>query len=201
MRRAAIVVAMLAGAAVAGGAMMMDPQNTLTAIDTVPSADQINCAFHGSASGSGTCLSALPDLESLAANGSADPGERLRAIHALVAYYCPTTPCSSSDPAHDAVTSLVTSYQSAHAGFDLLVLRASIESLGLMRVASDSAQIKIFLSHSSRDIRAVTARTLGQICATDAVTDLRNRYQQEPTEQVRLAISDALGVLATCTGP
>lgn len=204
MRKTPLVLALLAGAAAMAGAITDDQQNALTAIDAEEAAqkDQLDTLFGGSA----TALTTLEDI-ALGTQATSDPyGTRLRAIYALSSY-CASTPCAATDDAHVKVMSLVTTNQSAHTGADLLILRAAIESLGKMKVPSDgdstTGPLVPLLSHSSRDIRAATARALGSVCNTTAATiqALRDRYQQEPTDQVRLAISDALGALATCTPP
>jgi hypothetical protein len=186
-----LVLAMLVGVAATSQALSQLVQNTLTTIDTVPTQAQLDSAFGGQA---------LTSLRAIARDSGADAGIRLRAIHGLVHYYClGGSPCSGPDPAHDAVAGLVDG--SARSGTELLIARAAIESLGPMQVASDISLLLPLLSHSSRDIRAATARALRDLCNTTAIPALRTRYQQETSDQVRLAISDALGALATCIPP
>jgi hypothetical protein len=196
MTRWVLALALVAAVA-AAAAITQQAQNTLTAIDSEPTPTQLDCAFNGS--GSSGCPSALPSLQAIAVDDAADAGIRLRAIHALV-HYC-QAPCLDSDPAHTALTGLLASNGSARAGADLLILRASVDSLGPMQVQNDVQQLTSFLSHPSRDIRATAARALGALCNNTAVPALRDRYQEESTDQVRIAISDALGVLATCIPP
>lgn len=189
-----LLLAFVAGASASSTTLTQDAQNTLTAIDTVPTQGQIDCAFNGSSS---PCPSALPSLQSIAQDTTADPGIRLRAIHALVQYCTP--PCSG-DPAHDALIQLLNASSMARSGTDVLILRAAIESLGPMQVAGDWTAIAFFLSHPSRDIRASAAHALSDLCNGGplVIDALRKRYQQETTDQVKIAISNALGVLATC---
>jgi HEAT repeat protein len=86
-------------------------------------------------------------------------------------------------------------YHDARAGSDVLVLRAALESLGVLRVSTDVGVIAEHLQHPSRDIRATTARALRDLGNTFAIPALRARYADETSDQVRLAISDALRVL------
>ena len=84
-------------------------------------------------------------------------------------------------------------------GSPVLLLRAAIETLGPMGVASDVGVLVPLLDHISRDIRAATARALRDLCNTQAITPLRVRYAKEQTDQVKLAISEALRILDQCT--
>lgn len=202
MRTRTIVIALaLAGAAVAAGtALTQQAQNELTAIDTVAGSDQLNTAFGGAA---------MPSLASIAQDPTVDPGIRLRAIHAMT-YFCPlrdpgtgqvVPDCQPGDAAYDALRENIAAEASARSGVDLLVLRASIASYGTIGShvnATEFLTIESFLSHSSRDIRATTARALADLGDCQAVPALRVRYEQESTDQVRLAISDALRALASC---
>lgn len=168
--------------------------DTLTPIDTVPSSAQINAVFDDNPT---MALSSLVAIANPA--GSVDTGVQLRAIRALV-NYCVTTPCADPDPAHVALVQVVQRYKDARSGSDLLVLRAAIESVGLLKVQNDWQPLLTYeLNHPSRDIRAATARALRDLGNTFAITPLRERYNVEPDDdrgaQVRLAISDALRVL------
>jgi HEAT repeat protein len=190
-RRALVVLAILAGVAATSQALSQQAENTLTPIDSVPTQAQLDSAFGGQA---------LVSLQAIAYDATTDTGIRLRAIHGLALYYCVAgPPCTLPDPAHDALAAIVDS--PARSGTELLILRAAVESLGHMQVASDVSRLVPLLSHSSRDIRAATARALRDLCNKTAIPDLRTRYQEETLDQVRVAISDALGALATCTAP
>ena len=163
--------------------------NALTPIDTLPSSQQINQVFNDNPS------EALANLIELANPSTfVDRGVQLRAVRALI-HYCGTSPCTRGDAAHDTLALVVTRYATARAGSDALILRAAIESLGVLRVPDDMSTLKDFLIHPSRDIRATTARALRDLGNTNAIPFLRARYNDEPTDQVRLAISDALRVL------
>ncbi|CAN5805706.1 hypothetical protein BH11MYX3_BH11MYX3_04070 [soil metagenome] len=165
--------------------------NTLTPIDSLPSSQQINTAFNNSPS------EALANLQQLAyPTNFVDRGVQLRAVRALI-HYCATTPCSFSDPAHDTLRQIATNpkYRDSRSGSDLLVLRAAIESRGVLRVPLDVDILEPQLQHPSRDIRAAVARALRDLGNTHAIALLRARYNIEDTEQVKIAISDALRVL------
>ena len=192
MRGTNLVLALVAiGAGTALGNVAQLPQpviNALTPIDSIPSSTQIDLV-HGGAD------EALANLQAIAlSNGGVDIGVQLRAVRSLT-HYC-DAPCGS----HEAHTTLVTvatmpRYRDALRGSDLLVLRAAIESLGILRVPGDVSVLVPQLDHPSRDIRAATAHALRDLGNTQAITPLRARYQAEQVDQVRIAISDALRVL------
>ena len=193
--RAILVTLCLTGAvAIATGTTNLDPdqQNTLTTIDTVPTKAQIDSVFGAT--------TALQKLTSIAndPDPTADVGIRLRAIHAL-AKYCATTPCAANDVAHQSVAAVVTATATAHDGSQILLLRAAIETLGSMHVSADATTLTSLLDHPSRDIRAATARALRDLCNNQAITPLRARYSVEMTDQVKLAISEALRILGQCS--
>lgn len=180
---------------IAGGVRADIPQltqpviNALTPIDSLPSSDQINQAFNDNPS------EALASLMEIANPSSVvDRGVQLRAVRALI-HYCATTPCTDNDPAHMTLRDVATRYETARTGSDVLVLRAALESLGVLRVPTDLGLIVQHLQHPSRDIRATTARALRDLGNTQAIAPLRARYADEEFDQVRLAISDALRVL------
>ena len=182
-------------AAIASGNTMTlssQVQNTLTTIDTVPTRQQIDSAFGNQPQ------VALQNLTSIAGDLGADVGIRLRAIHAL-AKYCAATPCTETDVAHQSLITLIGQTRSETVGAPLLVLRAAVETLGAMRVATDVNTLVPLLDHPSRDIRASTAKALQDLCNTQATSPLRIRYARETTEQVKLAISEALRILGQCS--
>ena len=191
--KAAVTLGVLALlAAVATGDVTMfnaSQQSALTTIDTVPTYSQLQ----------GHELVVPDDLITIAANTEQkfEPAVRLRAIHGL-AVYCTTqgVSCPASSPAHDTLTALIDTNGAAHAGADLLVLRAAIESLGPLQVPTDKAQLVTMLNHPSRDIRAATARALADLRNCQAINDLRVRYQNESTDQVKLVISETLRILS-----
>ncbi len=197
--QASIAIGIAAFAAVASGSVpppAFQALNLLSNIDTVPSRDQIDFAYGGSPT------DALQSLVELSANSGADPGIRLRAVYAL-AKYCgdaeTSTPCASTDLAHQSLTSLIATTSGAASGTPVLLLRAAVETIGPMRVSSDVSLLIPLLGHGSRDIRASTARALQDLCNTQAITPLRQRYALESTEQVKLAISEALRILGQCS--
>jgi hypothetical protein len=195
MPRTALAIVLTAVAAIASGstALPESVQNTLTPIDTVPTRAQLDNAFGDSPA------MALQTLSALAADDTTDVGIRLRAIHALAKYCVDPTACTTSDVAHQSVTALVGSTRDEVSGWPLLLLRAAIETLGSMRVTTDVTVLVPLLDHPSRDIRASTARALQDLCNTQAITPLQVRHGREPTQQVKLAISEALRILGECS--
>lgn len=180
---------------IAAGARADVPQltqpiiNALTPIDTLPSSEQINQVFNDNPN------EALTNLVELANPSTfVDRGVQIRAVRALI-HYCATTPCGAQDMAHQTLLAVEARYHEARVGSDVLVLRAALESLGVLRVTSDLDTLTGHLQHPSRDIRATTARALRDLGNTFAIPALRARYADETSDQVRLAISDALRVL------
>ena len=190
MKRVAIVLVFALALPARGDAIQL-PQpaiDALTQIDELPSTTQLNGAFGNQA---------LLNLQMIALDqGAVDPGVQLRAVRALT-HYCNPLPCSASDPVHTTLTTVATNprYRDARSGSDLLMLRAAIEALGILRVPGDVTILVTQLQHASRDIRAATAHALRDLGNTQAIAALRARYQQEQVPQVRIAISDALRVL------
>jgi len=198
MKRTLVIVTLVGAAAVATGAVMLDDdaRNTLTPIDSVPTKQQIDSAFDNNSQ------TALTSLASIATDsqGEFDIGMRLRAIHAL-AKYCgapPDVPCANNDLAHQSVAAVITLTRTETMGSGVLILRAAIETLGGMKISSDVSTLIPLLEHPRRDIRAATARALRDLCNTQAITPLRARYSVESTDQVKLAISEALRILGQC---
>ena len=195
MKRA-IAILVLVGAAVialASVPLRPDVENTLTAIDQVPTKEQINNAIAPD--------DPLTKLTEIATDTDPTPDAvsiRLRAIHAL-AKYCNPTPCVANDPAHQTITAVLNMTRGlGGVGTDVLILRASIETLGAMKVASDVGALQDLLNHASRDIRAATARSLRDLCNNQAVIPLTQRLSVEKVPQVKLAISEALRILSQC---
>jgi hypothetical protein len=161
----------------------------LTPIDSQPTTQQLNLVHNNSEQ------EALDNLQDIALGDDAvDTGVKLRAVRALVQY------CKAPCETHEARTTLVTlinvpRYRDARAGRDLLVLRATIESIGVLRVVDDMNLLLPFLQHPSRDIRAAAAHGLRDLGNTQAITPLRTRYLVEDVPQVQNALSDALRVL------
>jgi hypothetical protein len=185
----ALLVALAAALATGATTLPQPVQNTLTTIDSVPTKTQLDSVFPTG--------QALSNLSTIAQDNGADTGIRLRAIHAL-AKYC-ADPCVDDDVAHTSLKTLIEAMHLETSGSNLLLLRAAIETIGTLRVSTDFDVIKNNLDHPSRDIRAATARALRDLCDTRAITPLRVRYTSESTEQVKLAISEALRVLGQCS--
>lgn len=193
MTRVGIAVAfgLFVSAAAYGDALMLTQPviNALTQIDSIPSSTQLNTVFNGSST------EALSNLTAIAlSQGTVDLGVQLRAIRALT-HYC-LAPCGTSE-AHQTLETVATTprYRDARRGSDLLVLRAAIEALGVLRIPGDVSILLPQLDHPSRDIRAAAAHALRDLGNTQAIPALRARYQQEQVKQVAIAISDALRVL------
>ena len=139
--------------------------DTLTPIDSLPSSQQINAVFDDDP------VAALAGLQQIAnPPGSVDRGVQLRAIRALV-HYCVTTPCGAADPAHVTLLEIATDprYRDSRTGTDLLILRAAIESLGVLQVPGDVDTLGQQLQHPSRDIRAAVAKALRDLGNTQAI--------------------------------
>jgi hypothetical protein len=194
MKRALGIIAALAlaigGSALADIAQLSQPViYALTPIDTLPSASQINSVHNDSEA------EARSNLEAIALSPpGVDAGVQLRAIRALP-HYC-QSPCNTHSSHATLVDVIATPrYRDARSGTDVLVLRATLEALGVMRVPADIDVIVPHLEHPSRDIRAAAARALRDLGNVDAIVPLRARYQNETNPQVRTAISDALRVL------
>jgi hypothetical protein len=189
----AVLVAATVAIATGNAALQQTATNTLTTIDTVPTRQQIDFAFENQA---------LSNLTTIATEVGGDVGIRLRAIHAL-AKYCSASPCTTNDVAHDALKTVIDTNAHEPSGSQVLLLRAAIETMGAMRVSSDATYLldQSLLDHPSRDIRASTARALQEICNSNPAVGnaLRFRYSHELTEQVKLAISEALRILGQCT--
>lgn len=189
---AASLLAIVLGASALADIQLTQPViNALTPIDSVPSSTQINQAFNGSPS------EALASLQQIAnPTNFVDRGVQIRAVRALT-HYCQSSPCTVNDPAHLTLVEIATlpKYRDSRFGSDLLVLRAAIESLGVLRVLQDVDILTAQLQHPSRDIRAAVARALRDLGNTQAIVPLRARYNIETSQQVQLAISDALRVL------
>ncbi len=193
-----VAVATAATLGAASGNIANLPQpiiHALTPIDTMPSTKQIE-AVHGSAQEAVVNLQAIARSPSAGEDvvGGVDVGIRLRAIRALT-LYC-ADPCASHE-VHATLLDLATDplYRDALRGNDLLVHRATLEAIGVLRVADDIAVLVPALDHPSRDIRAAAAHALRDLGNPAALTPLRTRYQAEQVDQVRIAISDALRVL------
>ncbi len=175
-----------------GGTVQLPPQvqQALTSIDSVPTPGQLDTVFT-------THAQALTQLSTIALDGGTDIGIRLRAIHALTKYCTP--PCADTDTAHQALTQLITANRTQPIGAELVMLRGAIEAIGPQRVPGDVTILTGLLDHPSRDIRAATAHALRDLCNISAINPLRVRAENETTEQVKLAINEALRILGQPT--
>lgn len=191
-------VALATGTVASVPSIPSEALKTLTSIDTVPTKEQLDEAFQQGALAKLTDIVEAPD-ETIDPVEGVDPGIKLRAIHALAKYCTVATACTASDVAHQAVVGVIDDTRSAQTGAQVLMLRAAIETIGTMKVASDATMLQDdLLNHPSRDIRAATARALRDLCNPQAITPLRARYSNEMTDQVKLAISEALRILGQC---
>ncbi|HTR55555.1 MAG TPA: HEAT repeat domain-containing protein [Kofleriaceae bacterium] len=172
--------------------------NVLSTVDVQASSTQLSNLF-------ASAQAALTTLGPIASNqnNTYSIGLQLGAIHTLATYCNQSTSsaCNSSDvqQVYSTLTGLISTNQLAQSGASVLVLRAAIESLGqLPEQPNELADfVEPYLQHPSRDIRTSAARTLRTLGDSCAVLALRTRYQEEPTDQVRFAISDALAALST----
>lgn len=188
MRRLALLLAIAFGALPAHGHHVELDQtvlHTLTPIDSVPTKESLVTILQPNP---------LDRLRALAIDDGIDFGVRLRAIRAMP-HFCPT----------NCRTALLEVFESIdpelnRAGKELLLLRATIEALGIARSGNpdDVPLLVPYLDHPSRDIRAATAHAFRDMCNTQAIVPLRARYQNEQVDQVRLAISTALRDLGQC---
>ena len=196
MRWLPFALALAVGAAASADSIQLTAPMThvLTPIDSLPSSSQID-AVHGGRDQARENLQAIALGQGVVIGESgADVGIQIRAVRALT-QYC-DAPCSASE-AHTTLVTLATTprYRDARRGSDLLVLRAAIESLGVLGVHTDLDLLLPHLSHPSRDIRAATAHALGDLGNTQAIVPLQAREQVEQVGQVGHAISEALRVL------
>ena len=167
--------------------------HTLTPIDSIPTKEEILAVFP---------QNTVTQLASIAQDAGIDFGVRLRAIRALP-QFCAAS-CAGTTPHQTLVALLASINPSDQSGLTTLLLRATIESLGIAKSGdpNDVSRLLPFLDNPRRDIRAATAFALRDLCNQTAVQPLRNRYNVEMgatgIPQVRLAISDALRDLAQC---
>lgn len=189
----ALVIGMLVASASSDPVpLSQHAQNTLTTIDSVPTRQQLDLALTNPGQ------TPLASLSALATDSGSDIGIRLRAIHAL-GKYCAAATCVDTDTAHVSLQAVIAANRAALTGPNVLLLRAAIETLGAMRVNTDEGMLVDLLDHPSRDVRAATAGALADICNNQATVRLRVRYSRELTEQVKLAISEALRILGQCS--
>jgi HEAT repeat protein len=179
---AALVLAsgVLPGQAASGPTLAVitaDGVALLTAIDFVPDRAALDALLGADAEqqlievGSGT--------------GDPDPGVRLRAIRALALYPTVTS--------RQALAAMISFGRLSVRGRDVLFLRAAIEALGAIGDPDDVGVLLPLLQFEpSRDVRATTADALRELGSVAAIEPLRQRFAEEQSDQVRLAISQAL---------
>jgi hypothetical protein len=168
---------------------------TLTSIDAIPSQTALNTAFGSQAP--------LDSLLAIAGDRMVDLGIALRAIRALPAYCPPASQtCGPGTVVHDALISLVDGLAAPRTPQDLLQLRAAVEALGATRsgLASDVDKLMPLLGNGSRDVRATVVGAIRNICSKAAIIPLSAYFFNEPSLQVKFAITAALRDLAQCPG-
>jgi HEAT repeat protein len=135
-----------------------------------------------------TELSALSDLATLGdiANGTGDPGVRLRAYRSLGQFDEPQ--------ARGALGVGIDRYRDATSGIELLYLIAAAEGLGSIATPDDVPTLAPLLDAPSRDLRVVVARALGHVADPTACNLLRRRRNVEQVETVQIAIDDSAAV-------
>ena len=200
LRRAGVVIAVgaLAVGASADGTQL--PANVVDALSSIDHATPIQDLDTLGSGSSAPAAAAANQIAQVAADPNVDVGVALRSIHALSQY---PQAVIGTTLAHDTLSALVASYAAASDPISILMLRASIESLGLLRVAGDADVLDCSsgtltscpLDHPSRDVRATTARALLDIGNPSAIPALRVRLGQETVPQVKLALSAALAAL------
>ena len=197
MKRIAVIVLLGLGALSAHGeSIQLAPRvmHAMTPIDSVPTKEELTDLFP---------QNTATQIAAIAQDTNVDFGVRLRAIRALPQFCLPS--CAGTAP-HASLLALLASVPPAdQTGTSILLLRATIEAIGLTKSTDSDDVINLarFLENPSRDIRAAAAFALRDLCNQAAVTPLRNRYNVEMAPggipQVRLAISAALRDLNTCS--
>jgi HEAT repeats len=203
MRRLPLILALLAGATAQGATVLtQQAQNVLTTFDIVPTEAQLDTlAFSDH-------TQALQGLTQVATDVDSDIGVRLRAVHAL-SKYCASSQCLDTDTAHQSLVAVIANCSTNALGWQpamcselnpdigtaIVLLRSAVEALGPQRVGTDVTMLEGLLTHPSRDVRAATVHALRDLCNTQAIGALRTQQQNETTDQVRQAITEALRVL------
>jgi hypothetical protein len=174
----------------------------LTPLDSVPVPAAIDQAF--------APAPAVDHLISIALDASVDLGIQVRAIRALPAY-CPAA--CANQPVHQALVGLVSTYTPAPdtqpSPGDTLRLIAAAEALGATHsgLAADFDQLWALLDlpkpggsttcAPGRDVRAVAARAIGELCFHDAIDAIRT-YIDDPCSQVATQAGLAVQALEQC---
>ena len=204
VRHLAIVLAVLAFAVTARGdgttSLSQTAVDALTAIDQSPTnTPSFVLAFDGSGS-------AVHEPRDDRARRADDRSGRAAARDpGADAVHVPPTAAAARTTTLVADRSTVAANADAPSGSPVLILRAAIESLGALAAGGGHAQpgdAALLVSHlddESRDVRATTARALGELCDTTAIDPLRAARRWRPCRRSSSAISEALRVLDTCT--
>ena len=201
MRGARIVLVAIAIAFVASADTVQLPAQVVDALSSIDHATPVEDLDTLGSGSSAPAAAAASQIAQVAANPNVDVGVALRSIYALSQY--PQSVIGSS-LAHDTLAQLVAAYISSSRPTDVLLLRASIESLGPLRVSADADMLDCSpsstlagcpLDHPSRDVRTATARALRDIGNPSAIPLLRARLGAETVPQVKLAIAAALAAL------
>ena len=152
----------------------------LTAIDVAP-----NAGLYGDVIGNDVRAQLLAASQPGAA---VDGGLRLRALRGLGLYPGAAAVARVRIELDDGADLLD--------GVAVLHLGAAVEALGYIGDASDQPRLITMLEFEAcRDVRELAARALQRLNMVGAVDALRERFVREPTQQVQLAISEALRAL------
>ncbi len=185
-----LVAALAALPAHGEGALSPQILYTLTSIDTAPTKQDLESVL------------ASPDnelslLRQYSLGTGFDFGMRLRAIRAIP-HFCP----GQMAECRNAILAVLDD-SAGTPGQQILRKRAAIEALGAARTGDDEDVPLLvgYLADGSRDLRVAAVRALRDLCNPAAIGPLRQRrLVPAEVDQVKLAIDEALAVLAQC-GP
>ncbi|HWU89605.1 MAG TPA: HEAT repeat domain-containing protein [Kofleriaceae bacterium] len=165
--------------------------HTLTAFDSIPTKQELTRLLGPT--------NELALLSSYALDPQLDFGVRLRAVRAMPSF-CPEYP----QQCHDAIWAVLQDIDATSdaPGRKILRQRAAIEALGLARRRdpNDLPLLLSFLGNASRDLRVAAARAMRDLCDPAALPALQLRLGVDESQQVKLAISQAVQALEQC-GP
>lgn len=153
-------------------------QDLLSGVDFVPGKSALDSAL----------LDPRSDLNDIATDTSLDSGLRIRAIRALGLYPGGETPAT--------LQGLIAGFQGATEGTSVVMLRAAMYAWVQVAPAAAYDTMVSLLAHPSRDVRTDAAHVLAQIGQISAVQLLRDRFEVEPTPQVRWALIEAIRSLS-----
>lgn len=134
-------------------------------------------------------LSNTAELVALAnsTDNTVSPGVRIRAFRSLGLFDDPV--------AHAGLTAAIQAFRDSDVPIEQLYLIAAIEALGEIAGLDDIATLAGSFSHDRRDVRAATARALGETGLVAACAPLEQQLAPpdiETDDQVESAIGDAL---------